>query len=857
MKHISIVVLSFCLLLNHKAVFAQNPGKVGTANLTAWFKPDGLALGNVTAWTTTFPTGAGAITVSDAVAPYPLATNTPTGAVSNYNTTLEFTGNTLAALKALENTSTTLDLLDNSSAGDEGTFFCVYYKPTTSLNNHMLLYNEGAGAADAIQFRNLGGTGRLAIGKGLGTNVNATRNWTEDFVPTIISYTGNRSGLTTMSAYESSLLMTNSSASQSSGATGLYMGVMPGNGNSPYNGYLSEYIFYNRDLTTAELEKVHSYLAIKYGITLDIGASISPQGNYVSSFGTLVWNATNAPLYHNDVIGIARDDSTGLLQKQSHAFNDSYRLYLDVLQPTNIANLGVFNTDTSFVIMGHNTGVSCATAAANAEVPAVPVLFSRIEREWKVSKTNFSQAFSCDFVLDPCATQSNFEYNCMRLLVDDDGDFTNAIVFDETSGLNFSYNAGVVSVSGISNLHIPDNATRYITLGSVNIPTANLGNDTILCAGQNLLLDVTTPAATYLWQDNSTNPTYLVTMPGTYWVEVSNGICTITDTIVVSDLSFVVDLGNDTTICQADSLLLDATIMNGTYLWQNNSTDSAIYASQSGIYWVETTVSGCVERDSINISVNPSPIFNLGNDTILCENDVLTVDATVPGATYLWHDNSINPTFNVTQAGTFWAIATLNNCVFEDSISITYQIINVDLGVDTVLCQGEVITLDASQSGASYLWQDNAISPTYTISQAGTYWVDVTINNCVERDSIIVSYNPLPTPNLGNDTTLCEFESLLLDVTEPNAAYLWHDNSTNASFNITSAGIYWVESTINNCSFRDSISVSYTQLPVVNLGADQVLCEGAGFILDATNAGASYLWQDNSVGPMFQGATAG
>ena len=102
MNKLSLTLTTFLL---HSIVIAQNPGNVGTGNLTAWFMPDALGLGNVTSWTTTFPTGGSATTVTDASAPYPQATNVPAGDVSNYNTTLEFTANTTASLKALQNTS--------------------------------------------------------------------------------------------------------------------------------------------------------------------------------------------------------------------------------------------------------------------------------------------------------------------------------------------------------------------------------------------------------------------------------------------------------------------------------------------------------------------------------------------------------------------------------------------------------------------------------------------------------------------------------------------------------------------------------------------------------------------------------
>ena len=69
---------------------------------------------------------------------------------------------------------------------------------------------------------------------------------------------------------------------------------------------------------------------------------------------------------------------------------------------------------------------------------------------------------------------------------------------------------------------------------NIQVPaTINLGGDTTICPGQKLLLQ---PGnfAQYLWQDNSTQPTFLVEQTGTYSVRVVNAAgCTTTDAIQV------------------------------------------------------------------------------------------------------------------------------------------------------------------------------------------------------------------------------------------------------------------------------------------------------------------------------------
>ena len=72
---------------------------------------------------------------------------------------------------------------------------------------------------------------------------------------------------------------------------------------------------------------------------------------------------------------------------------------------------------------------------------------------------------------------------------------------------------------------------------------------------------------------------------------------------VSTDSTLLVDIGNDTTLCNGDSLLLDATTSGSTYVWQDGSTNSTMMASLPGIYWV--TVTNSCEQGQIVSSFQP------------------------------------------------------------------------------------------------------------------------------------------------------------------------------------------------------------------------------------------------------------
>jgi len=318
-------------------------------------------------------------------------------------------------------------------------------------------------------------TMKIAIGKLASNSANATRNRVYNNTPTIMSYKGNRSGSNTLACTHDDMPYTNiTGASQSTGPRGIYIGSKPGIGSSAYNGYHNELITFNKDLSDVEINKVNTYLAIKFGTTLD-NTGIGIQGDYISTIGSTIWDTSDNTAYHNDVIGIGRDDSEALIQKQSHTFDDSTRLYIDPLAATNLANTGTFTNNVSYIVMGHNTGNLCATTASNTEVPVSCGLNSRLEREWKVTKTNFNQNCNMDFNIGGCGNPNNVDVSHLRFLVDNDSNFSNGgttCYFNgDGTGITIAYNNPVITISNISNTHLLNNGTQYITIGSVNALT--------------------------------------------------------------------------------------------------------------------------------------------------------------------------------------------------------------------------------------------------------------------------------------------------------------------------------------------------------------------------------------------------
>ena len=390
-----------------------------------------------------------------------------------------------------------------------------------------------------------------------------------------------------------------------------------------------------------------------------------------------------------------------------------------------------------------------------------------------------------------------------------------------------------------------------IVISYRNFDGTDLGNDTSICPGDSLLLDATTPYVSYYkWQDNSTDSTLLVTNSGSYSVEIGNGCDTLFDSINVFLLTPpAINLGLDTFRCTSDTLSLDASLPGVRYLWYNGDTTQIINTTDTGIIWVDAFNNRCTARDSIVVGIYNDLSLDLGRDTMLCLGDSLILSASQNVShtvSYRWQNNATSASQVITGSGTYW-VKVSDYCMnITDSMNVVFYVVpKVNLGPDTVICFGEQLSLDAGIDGDTYLWSDLSGNQVLQVNSAGKFWVRVE-NNCgVKSDTIIVSLRHAPNVYLGEDTTLCMDQTMILDAYSDGATYLWQDGSTGRFYEVKNQGEYWVDVT-NRCSTdNDSILAFYINKPLVDLGNDTIICLGRSITLDVTNEKASYRWNDN------------
>lgn len=287
--------------------------------------------------------------------------------------------------------------------------------------------------------------------------------------------------------------------------------------------------------------------------------------------------------------------------------------------------------------------------------------------------------------------------------------------------------------------------------------------------------------------------------------------CTYTDEVVVNVQAFPQpDLGPDVAVCAGSPVLLNATWPNAdAYAWQDGSTAPTLSATTPGWYWVDVTENGCTARDSVQVSIAPMPTVELGPPQQPCAGTTVTLNATYPGATYLWNTGSTTATLTTGSSGTYSVVVDLDGCTATDAVVVTViPLPEVDLGPDTTVCADDPLTVDATWPNSSYLWEDGSTGPARTLTESDVYWVQLTRQGCTVRDTLVLGHIPLPYADLGPDFLLCIGRTAELDASGPEQTVLWDNGDTLGQRVINEEGTYAV--TVSNvCGlWQDTIVIT-------------------------------------------------
>ncbi|MEZ4827357.1 MAG: hypothetical protein R3C61_13920 [Bacteroidia bacterium] len=370
---------------------------------------------------------------------------------------------------------------------------------------------------------------------------------------------------------------------------------------------------------------------------------------------------------------------------------------------------------------------------------------------------------------------------------------------------------------------------------------------------------------------NIANPKASPLTTTTYTATVVNNIgCidTVSVTVFVNPLP-PVSAGPDDGIC-----IFGGTNLNASgavsYVWSPaNGLSSTTIANPFANPSVTTTytvtgtdANGCVNVDSMTLTVHPLPLINAGNDTLKCGNTGIQIAATFdPDYNYTWSPstgvsnvNVFNPVVNPLVSTTYTVSVTdENGCSQSDNIlvSVTYA----DAGADDTLCVGSAVQLHGN-GGVSYSWDNpatlsnpNSSDPIAAPLVTTTYTLTITaVTGCTDTDQVTLVVNPLPNADAGNDQPLCIGDSVNLSASG-GISYFWNLSPSLIGNTVSDPLVFPTDTTsyivtvtdANGCVKKDTTTVFVNLLPVVDAGNDTAKCGNTGIQLSASG-GVNYAW---------------
>ena len=383
---------------------------------------------------------------------------------------------------------------------------------------------------------------------------------------------------------------------------------------------------------------------------------------------------------------------------------------------------------------------------------------------------------------------------------------------------------------------------RKAVIATVNpTPVVSLGADTGFCQGQNfsITLDATNSNSTYIWQDNSTSPTFNANAFGTYWVEVSNSfICVASDTITIS--SFAKPQANSSVFPDFCESLAPFKLTQGGgspaggtgyYYGPGALGDSLFSPAAAGagtisLSYVYEAGIGCSDTATSSVDILPKPTASLSSLSSVCANaSPVTLNqgsGTPAGGTGVYLGAGVSGTsFDPANAGagTFdisYVYSALNSCVDTAVQQMTVDTLPVvSPGLIPSVCENEIpVTLNqGTPTGGVYTGTgitNNVLDPSIT----GPGLVPVTYtftdaNNCSGSGQSSVRVHPKANIDIGSDTTICEGVSLNLNAGLGFTTYRWNDGSQQRDKTVNTAGTYTITVTNSNgCEGVDSVTVS-------------------------------------------------
>lgn len=315
------------------------------------------------------------------------------------------------------------------------------------------------------------------------------------------------------------------------------------------------------------------------------------------------------------------------------------------------------------------------------------------------------------------------------------------------------------------------------------------------------------------------------------------------------------NLGADQTLC-GDSLILSAGNNGSYYLWNTGETTQSITANASGSYWVQITNLAGVDRDTVNITLNPFPTLVLSANDSVCAGDSTQLVATSNATTFSWLpvaglDNPSASIVNASPASSTTytlTVTDVNGCTGADNVGVTVFALPIaNAGNDQSICAGNQVQIGTGSSSnclwspATGLSSTSDCQPFASPSSSEVYSLLITdVHGCTDTDTVTVTVNPLPALTACCNQALCPGDTVSLTASSSANTISWSPSvdlssstgSTVDAYPVSTTTVHITATDSNGCMMSDSIVLTVYPAPPVPVitqsGLDLMSSEGNG-----------------------------
>ncbi len=446
--------------------------------------------------------------------------------------------------------------------------------------------------------------------------------------------------------------------------------------------------------------------------------------------------------------------------------------------------------------------------------------------------------------------------------------------------------------------------TVTATIDAIPVITSTIPADR--CGAGNISLQATASTGTIQWYDLPSGGTLLasggtlnlfgLSSTTTYYVQVTNGVCTSPRTPVIATINEVPSVTSTTPAsrCDTGTVTLQASASSGTLNWYDAPTLGNLVGTGTSFttpsiastttYYVEATSGTCNSpRTAVTATVNVTPSITSTTPNSRCDAGSVTLFAATNAGTLQWYD--------VPSGGTLLGTGTAFTTP-SISISTTYYVQSVNGSCTSVrtavtatvnasptitstspttICSGDSFTISATASAGTLNWYNLpsggtllATGSTYSQGSLGstaTYYVEAVDGSCASvRTPVEVTVTNRPTVTSVTPASRCGDGTVTLSATFSSGTINWYDapvdgNLVGTGSNFTTPSLsatvsYYVEATNGSCTtlVRTAVTATINEIPVLTSTTPASRCGDGSVTLQATASIGTINWYDQPTG---------